>query len=84
MPVAFCDVDFEGSSKIQGNLKTWPDIPRFNDFRVMLDMMDKDIDAVTVVTPDHTHFVAAIHAMSMGKYVYVENRSPTRSRNPKS
>ena len=34
--------------------------------------MGKDIDAVTVVTPDHTHFPAAMLAMSMGKHVYVE------------
>ncbi len=27
---------------------------------------------MSVVTPDHTHFVAAIHAMAMGKHVYVE------------
>jgi len=72
VPVALCDVDFEGSNKIEGNLKSWPNVPRFNDFRVMLDKMGNDIDAVSVVTPDHTHFVAAIHAMSMGKHVYVE------------
>ena len=72
VPVAFCDLDFEGSRKIEGNLKTWPDVPRFQDFRVMLDKMGKDIDAVSVVIPDHTHFVAAIHAMSLGKHVYVE------------
>lgn len=72
IPVAFCDVDFASSKKIEGNLTTWPDVPRFSDFRVMLDKMGKDIDAVSVVTPDHTHFVAAIHAMALGKHVYVE------------
>ncbi len=72
VPVAFCDVDFSGSNKRQGNLESWPDIARFHDFRVMFDRMAGDIDAVSVVTPDHTHFVAAIHAMSMGKHVYVE------------
>jgi hypothetical protein len=72
VPVAFCDVDFAGSRNIKGNLKKWPDLPRFNDFRVMLDKMGKDIDAVSIVTPDHVHFVAAILAMSMGKHVYLE------------
>lgn len=72
VPVAFCDVDFEGSRKISDNLKTWPGVARFHDFRVMLSKMGKDIDAVSVVIPDHTHFVAAIHAMAMGKHVYVE------------
>ncbi|MEX0321771.1 MAG: Gfo/Idh/MocA family oxidoreductase [Puniceicoccaceae bacterium] len=72
VPVAFCDVDFSDSNKRKGNLETWPDVPRFNDFRVMFDKMAGDIDAVSVVTPDHTHFVAAIHSMSLGKHVYVE------------
>ncbi len=71
-PVAFCDVDFASSEKIRTNLETWPDVPRFSDFRVMFDKMGNDIDAVSVVIPDHMHFVAAIHAMSMGKHVYVE------------
>ena len=71
VPVAFCDVDF-ASRKIEANLETWPNVPRFHDFRVMFDQMGSDIDAVSVATPDHTHFVAAIHAMAMGKHVYVE------------
>ena len=72
VPIAFCDVDFASSDKIKPNLERWPDMPRYHDFRVMFDEMGKDIDAVSVVTPDHTHFVAAIHAMSLGKHVYVE------------
>jgi predicted dehydrogenase len=72
VPVAFCDVDFGGSRKIEGNLEAWPEVARFQDFRVMLDKMGKDIDAVSVVIPDHNHFVAAIHAMALGKHVYVE------------
>lgn len=70
-PVAFCDVDFKARS-IEKNLEKFPDIRQFKDFRVMLEKMDKDIDAVSVVTPDHTHFPAAMLAMSMGKHVYVE------------
>ncbi|MFK7739166.1 MAG: Gfo/Idh/MocA family oxidoreductase [Planctomycetota bacterium] len=70
-PVAFCDVDF-ASRNIETNLKKYPDVPRFADFRVMLDKMGKDIDAVSICTPDHTHFPAAMLAMSMGKHVYVE------------
>lgn len=71
-PIALADVDFASARNIAKNLKAFPDIPRYHDFRVMLDEMGKDIDAVSVVTPDHTHFVAAIHAMSLGKHVYVE------------
>ncbi len=72
MPVAFADVDFAMAKGIEKNLKAHPDVKRFADFREMLDKMGKDIDAVSVVTPDHTHFVAAIQAMALGKHVYVE------------
>ena len=70
-PVAFCDVDF-GARRVEDNLKRYPGVRQFKDFRVMLEEMDKDIDAVSVVTPDHTHFPAAMLAMSLGKHVYVE------------
>ena len=68
---AWCDVDFKRSG-IEKNLNRAPEAKRFVDFRVMLEKMDKDIDAVTVVTPDHTHFPAAMMAMTLGKHVYVE------------
>ena len=38
----------------------------------MLDKMEKEIDAIVVSTPDHTHFVATMDAMRRGKHVYVE------------
>ena len=69
-PVAFCDVDFNRASKEV--MDTFPDVRRFTDFRVMLDQMGDDVDAVSVVTPDHTHFVQTIDAMQRGKHVYVE------------
>ncbi|QBG46832.1 Gfo/Idh/MocA family oxidoreductase [Verrucomicrobia bacterium S94] len=71
-PAAFCDLDFELPRAVKSVVKAYPDVPRFNDFRVMLETMDKDIDAVSVAIPDHSHFPAAILAMSMGKHVYVE------------
>lgn len=71
--VAFCDVDFETSAKgVKENLELFPKAKRFQDFRVMLEQMGDDIDAVSVVVPDHSHFPAAMLAMSMGKHVYVE------------
>ena len=70
-PVALCDVDFNARN-IQKNLEKYPEVKQFSDFRVMLDKMGDDIDAVSVVTPDHTHYVATIAAMQLGKHVYVE------------
>ncbi len=40
------------------------------DLRVMLD--DKQVDAVSIVTPNHWHALAAIWASQAGKHVYVE------------
>jgi len=70
-PVAFCDVDFR-AKRVDNNLKRYPGVRQFKDFRVMLEKMGKDIDAVSVATPDHTHLPAAMLSMSMGKHVYVE------------
>ncbi len=38
----------------------------------MLDEMHRDIDAVIIATPDHTHFAAAMACMELGKHVFVE------------
>ena len=72
VPVAFADVDYVTPREVGKILETFPDVRRYHDFRLMLDEMGDDIDAVSVVTPDHTHFTAAIQAMAMGKHVYVE------------
>lgn len=69
--VSFCDVDFSVKGCSQ-NIKLFPEAKKYADFRVMFDEMADDIDAVSVVTPDHTHFVAAMDAMRRGKHVYVE------------
>jgi len=68
--VAFCDVDRELCAE---NMKAWrTNQPFFEDFRVMLDKMHKEIDAVVISTPDHTHFAAAMAAMERGIHVYVQ------------
>jgi len=45
--------------------------PVFHDFRVMLERQ-KDIDAVVVAIPDHTHAVASAAAIRAGKHVFCE------------
>ena len=67
--VALCDVDFKRGGD---TLKTYPKARRFKDFRVMLDKMEKEIDAVIIATPDHTHAVATMDAMRRGKHVYTQ------------
>ncbi len=69
--VAFCDTDM-GSKATLAVLKKFPNVPRFQDFRVMFDKMGKDIEAVCVGTPDFSHFPIAMLAMSLGKHVYSE------------
>ena len=67
--VALCDVD---ETKFGQYNKTYPALAnakKFADFRVMLDKMGKEIDAVCINTPDHTHFAATLEAMQRGKHV---------------
>ena len=66
--VALCDVD---SNLAAGTFKKFPGAKTYTDFRVMLDRQ-KDIDAVIVATPDHTHAVVALAAIRQGKHVYVQ------------
>ena len=67
--VAMCDVDDRQSAK---GFEACPKARRYKDFRKMFDEMAKDIDAVIIATPDHTHFAAAMAAMELGKHVFVE------------
>ena len=67
--VALCDVDLKRGGKTFG---AHPKAKRFRDFRVMLDKMEKEIDAVIIATPDHTHAVATMEAMRRGKHVYTQ------------
>ena len=69
--VALCDTDM-GAQPTQRTISSFPDAPRFQDFRKMFDKMGNEIDAVLIATPDHSHFPIAMLAMSLGKGVYVE------------
>jgi predicted dehydrogenase len=66
--VALCDVDDQQAAK---SFARFPNAKKYKDYRKMLEEM-KEIDAITVSTPDHMHFPVAMLAMSMGKHVYVQ------------
>lgn len=70
--VALCDCD---ERVLDRELKNFErshgrKLDRFVDFRAVLDR--KDIDAVSIATPNHTHSLIGILAAQSGKDVYVE------------
>jgi predicted dehydrogenase len=67
--VALCDVDWHRAAE---KFRKFPNAKQYKDFRVMLDKEYKNIDAVTVSTPDHMHAPIAMAAMQLGKHVYVQ------------
>lgn len=72
--VAFCDVDWRdlGGRSAAEIAKNHPKVPKFTDFREMLDKKGSEIDAVLISTPDHTHFASAMAAMEAKKHVFVQ------------
>jgi len=52
--------------------QAFPDAKFYGDYREMLHDMGDKIDAVTVSTPDHHHFHAAVLSMKAGKHVYCQ------------
>jgi predicted dehydrogenase len=66
--IALCDVDTDYSKRTRQN---FPQAKFYQDYREML-AQEKDIDAVLVGTPDHTHAVIAAAAMKAGKHVFVQ------------
>lgn len=67
--VAICDVD---DVRAKDAYARFPQARKFTDFRRMYDAMEREIDAVVISTPDHTHFHPAYRAIEMGKHVYLE------------
>jgi len=66
--VALCDVDHEYAAK---TIAKYPGAKLWTDYREMLENQ-KDIDAVVIATPDHTHAVISMAAMRAGKHVYCQ------------
>src|SRR5437667_2516602 len=66
---ALCDVD---SSMALDAFQKYPRAKRFKDYREMLDKEGKNIDAVTISVPDHSHAAAGTLAMKLGKHAFIQ------------
>ncbi len=67
--VALCDVDDRQAKKSREN---FPKATYYRDFREMLEKEKNNIEACSISTPDHTHAVATMAAMQLGKHVYTQ------------
>jgi predicted dehydrogenase len=65
--VALCDVDIRRVGRARS---AFPKARFIEDYRSLLDQ--KNIDAVVISTPDHSHAIPAVRAMRAGKHVYCE------------
>ena len=68
---ALVDID---EKRLGDKTKKWPQAKGFSDFRKLFDdtSLLKNIDAVVVSTPDHTHAIPSALAMRAGKHVYTQ------------
>lgn len=67
--VALCDVDWDYAGR--NAFPRWYRAKQYKDFREMFDQQ-KDIDAVMIATPDHTHALPALTAMQQGIHAFVQ------------
>lgn len=67
--VAICDID---ENHLNAKAKEFADAKKFFDFRKLYDEMEKEIDAVVVSTPDHTHALASVMGLIRKKHVYCQ------------
>ena len=67
--IAGADVDSTTAKKMEVRMEG---VKTFSDWREMFEIMGKDIDVVSVSTPDHMHGIMAMSAMNLGKHVYVQ------------
>src|SRR5579863_10717206 len=67
--VALCDVD---EKQAASKFNEYEKVPKYKDFRKMLDEQGSGIDAVIVTIPDFMHATAAMWCMERGKHVYVQ------------
>jgi predicted dehydrogenase len=67
--VALCDCDANTLGK---KAEKFEGAKKYSDFRKLFDEVGKNIDAVTISTPDHTHAPAAMRALRQGIATYVQ------------
>ena len=77
--IAVCDLDTnraaDGARLINEEYtkqigKPYAGVKTYQDYRELL--VNKDIDAVLISTPDHWHALCAIHSVKAGKHVYLQ------------
>jgi predicted dehydrogenase len=66
--VALCDADLGYAAS---TIERYPAAKVYQDYRRLLERQ-KDIDAVVIATPDHTHAVITLAALQAGKHVYTQ------------
>jgi predicted dehydrogenase len=74
---AGCDVESLKRTRFKNRVEAWQKTqnvtPRCDLYEFYEDLLDrKDIDAVSIATPDHWHALTTIHACRSGKDVYVQ------------
>jgi predicted dehydrogenase len=67
--VAITEVDHD---RMKAAAAKYPDAKVFDNFPEMFEAMADKIDMVTVTTPDHAHYPAAMEAIKRGKHVCVQ------------
>ena len=77
--LAICDVDWRKRSEMNTNsvvasevVQQYGQARRFDDWRQMLEDLDREIDGVVIAGADHMHAIASISAIKRGKPVYCE------------
>lgn len=66
---ALCDVDLKQS---EDTFRQHPEAKKYRDYREMFEKEGKNIDAVTVSTPDHSHAAATLMSLRLGKPTYCQ------------
>ncbi len=70
--IALCDVDQAWHGQEIAGKKSLQGIKLWTDYRVMFNKIGKDIDAVLIATPEHSHYAISVHAIRRGKHVYCQ------------